>query len=145
MEEKLRSRIQLLREIKPGSVGDQMDFRLVSADPEKGTYHLRCRTLDWMSNANGVLHGGMCATVVDQAMGFIAYCLMPGKGIAPTVQLQVTYHRPMLLDEDVDVTVKVLTVTKSLMHLTAEAAMASAPEKLCISATGSFFYKPAQG
>ena len=145
MEQQVLDRIALLHGAAPGSVGDQMDFRLLSCDTEKGEYLLRCKTFEWMRNANGTLHGGMCATVVDQAMGFIAYCLMPGKGIAPTVQLQVTYHRPLIPGQEVLVKVKVLSVTKSLMHLSAEAVAEAAPEKICLTATGSFFYKPAEG
>lgn len=144
MEARICDRIALLRSVAPGSIGDQMDYKLISADTENSEYLLSCRTLDWMRNANGTLHGGMCATVVDQAMGFIAFCLMPGRGTAPTVQLQVNYHRPLIPGtEDVQVKVRVISVTKSLMHLTAEAALASAPDKVCITATGTFFYKPA--
>lgn len=142
MEAKVRDRIALLHSAAPGSIGEQMDYRLVRMDAEKGEYLLRCRTFEWMRNANGTLHGGMCATVVDQAMGFIAYCLMPGKGIAPTVQLQVTYHRPLIPGEEVFVLVKVLSQSKSLMHLTAEAALVTAPDRVCLTSTGTFFYKP---
>ena len=67
---------------------------------------------------------------------------MPGKGIAPTVQLQVTYHRPLIPGQEVFVLVKVVSQTKSLMHLTAEAALVTAPDRVCLTATGTFFYKP---
>ena len=142
MEAVVRSRIALLHRAVPGSIGDQMAFELTDCDPEQGEYTLRCRTFDWMRNVAGTLHGGMCATVVDQAMGFIAYCVKPGEGTAPTVQMQVTYHRPLIPGEDVTVKVRVVSVTRSLMHLTAEAALASAPAKVCLTAVGTYFYKP---
>lgn len=121
-----------------------MEYRLVSCDPEAGEYTLSCKTFEWMRNFQGTLHGGLCATVVDQAMGFIAYCVKPGEGISPTVQLQVNYHRPLIPGEDVLVRVRVVSVSKRLMHLSAEASLASAPEKICITSTGMYFYKETQ-
>ena len=110
---------------------------------EEGQYFLlRCRTFDWMRNGPGTLHGGMCATVVDQAMGFVAYCIKPGEGIAPTVQMQVEYHRPLLPGETVLVEVRVVSATRSLMHLSAAAYSQEHPDKLSLTSSATYFYKP---
>lgn len=138
----IRGRIAEVRSIAPGSIGDMMDFRLESCDASKGEYVLLCKTFPWMRNAAGTLHGGMCATIVDQAMGFIAYCVKPGQGIAPTIQMQTTYHRPLIPGQEARTVVRVLTTTKSLMHLSAECFSAEQPEKLCLSASGAYFFKP---
>ena len=143
LEQIVKDRIQLVHDQIPGSIGDLMKFHLISCDPDAGVYTLGCSTGEWMRNVAGTLHGGMCATIVDQAMGFIAYCVKPGEGIAPTVQMQVSYHRPLIPGKDVIVRVKVLSVTRSLMHLTAEAFLAEEPEKVCLTSTGIYFYKPA--
>lgn len=144
MTELVRSRIALLHEVVPDSIGDLMHYQLLGCDVEKGEYILRCETREWMRNAAGTLHGGMCATVVDQAMGLIAFCIKPGEGIAPTVQLQVTYHRPLIPGEDVLIHVHVISTTKSLIHLSAEVYEAASPERLCLTSTGIYFYKPAE-
>ena len=144
LERRVRERIEQLHSIAPGSIGDVMTYEVLSCDAERGEVQLRCRTFDWMRNGPGTLHGGMCATVVDQAMGFVAYCIKPGEGTAPTVQLQVSYHRPLFPGETVLVTVGVASVTKTLMHLRAEVSREAAPEKLCLSATSVFFYRPEQ-
>lgn len=136
-------RIAELHRIAPGSIGDLMEYRLLTWDDDAGVYTFSCRTMDWMRNGPGTLHGGMCATVIDQAMGFVAYCAKPGQGTAPTVSMQVTYHRPLIPGRDVLVNVRVLTVTKSLMHLTAEASLFTEPERICLSGSGTYFYKPA--
>ena len=137
------ARIAELHAIAPGSIGDLMEYQLISWDDREGVYTFSCKTMDWMRNGPGTLHGGMCATVVDQAMGFVAYCAKPGQGTAPTVSMQVTYHRPLIPGEEVLVTVRVLTVTKSLMHFTSEAMLRQAPDKLCLSGSATYFYKPA--
>ena len=142
MQELIQDRIRKVGERVPGSIGDLLQFRLVRCDDENKTYYLRCSTQDWMRNPFGILHGGMCATILDQAMGIIAYCVRPGKGTVPTINLQVSYHRPLIPGEDALVAVKVISVTRSLITLSAEAALPSAPEKACMTANATFFYKP---
>ena len=68
-------RIAQVSEFAPGSVGDMLHFELLECDPEAGDYFLSCRTETWMRNPAGTLHGGLGATVLDQAMGLIPYCL----------------------------------------------------------------------
>ena len=82
----LRRRIAQVSELAPGSIGDMLHFELLDCDPEAGDYFLSCRTETWMRNPAGTLHGGLGATVLDQAMGLIPYCLKTEAGIAPTVQ-----------------------------------------------------------
>ena len=138
----VRNRIAQLHEIAPDSIGDRMGYELLCWDETGKHFRLRCRTFDWMRNGPGTLHGGMCATVVDQAMGFIAYCIKPGEGIAPTVQMQVEYHRPLIPGENVIVDVAVVSQTRSLMHLCSEAYSESSTDKVCLTASATYFYKP---
>ncbi len=143
LEEALRLRLVQLHTLAPGSIGDQMNLELVSSEPQAGIYTMRCQTQDWMRNIAGTLHGGMCATLVDQAMGCVAYCAKPGEGIAPTVEMNVLYHRPLIPGEDVIIRVELRSVSKHLMHLASEASLAKEPDKVCIAATAVYFYKPA--
>ncbi len=136
----VRERIAELHEVAPGSVGDLMEYQVIESGED--WIRMRCRTFDWMRNGPGTLHGGMCATVVDQAMGFVAYCIKPGEGIAPTVQMQVEYHRPLIPGEAVIVDVNVVSKTRSLMHLSSAAYREGRPEKICLTATATYFYKP---
>ena len=142
MEASVRRRIALLHETLPDSIGSRLGFELITCDAEKGEYTLQCKTQAWMNNLSNILHGGIGATILDQAMGNIAQCVMPGEGTVSTVQLQVTYHRPLIPGADVQVRVRVQSVTKNLIHLSAEASLASAPQRLCITGTSMFFYKP---
>lgn len=137
----VRNRIAQLHEIAPGSIGDQMAYEVLESDGEDKV-RLRCQTYDWMRNGPGTLHGGMCATVVDQAMGFVAYCIKPGEGIAPTVQMQVEYHRSLIPVQSVVMDVSVVSQTRSLMHLRCEAYQENNPEKVCLTASATYFYKP---
>lgn len=143
LQQQVKQRIASLKDLAPDTIGDMMEFQFVDCQPQQGEYTLRCKTFPWMRNVAGTLHGGMCATIVDQAMGFIAFCAKPGEGTAPTIQLQLSYHRPLIPGEDVLIRVRVVSVTRSLMHLTAEASLASAPDRICLTSTGTYFFKPA--
>ena len=138
----LLERLEALHTQGAGTIGDMLNFRLVDCDTETGELTLRCGTQEWMRNMAGTLHGGMCATVVDQAMGCVAYCAKPGEGIAPTIDLQVSYLRPLIPGEDVAIVVRVIAVGHQLIRLSAEAAVASAPDKPCLSSSATYFYKP---
>ena len=144
MEALLRARLQMLHDAGAGTIGDMLGLELMDYCADRAEFTLRGVTALWMRNLAGTLHGGMCATIVDQAMGCVAYCAKPGEGIAPTVQLQVLYHRPLIPGEDVLIRIRVICVTKSLIQLTSEVSLASASDKLCLSANATYFYKPTE-
>ena len=141
MEQLLHQRMRKIQTAAPGSVGDMLQLKLVSCDEERKEYTFRSRTDHWMRNIAGTLHGGMCATIMDQTMGLVAYCCKPGEGIAPTIEFQLSYHRPLIPGEDVLVCVQILSITRSLIRLRAEASLASSPERICLTGSGTYFYK----
>ena len=142
LAEKVRRRIADFDATVPGSIGEMMNFQVVEYDHTRDSIVMTCRTMPWMQNYAGTLHGGLCATILDQAMGFVAYCLMEVEGTAPAVHLSVDYHRPLHPGGQVIVQVHVVSVTRSLTKLTAEAVQASCPEKICLSGSGVYFFKP---
>lgn len=144
LEEVIRSRIEAFSQIVPGSIGDILQFRLISYDEETNVCIMTCETAPWMCNTAGTLHGGMCATILDQAMGFIAYSVKQGEGIAPTIQMSVDYHRPLIPGETALIKVRVISVTRSFISLSAEAMRAELPERVCVSGTGIYFCKPGE-
>lgn len=145
MEDMIRNRIMEASQAAPGSIGDILQFRVVSYDEEENICTMTCKTEPWMRNFAGTLHGGMGATILDQAMGIIAYCLKHGEGTAPAVQLTVNYHRPLIPGEAVRIKVRMVSVTRSLISLSAELTHAEHPDKVCLSGSGTYFYKPSEG
>lgn len=139
LAEKVRRRIAQVDASIPGSIAEMLRFEVVGED--KGDIVMTCGTMPWMRNSAGTLHGGLCATILDQAMGFVSCCLKEGNDIAPTVQMSISYHRPLHPGEQVVVKVHVISVTHSLMNLTAEASQATCPEKICLSGSGMYFVR----
>ena len=140
LSERVRSRIAQINASESESIAGMLRFQLVSC--ERGDITMTCQTMPWMRNPAGTLHGGLCATILDQAMGFVSYCLKAGEGTAPAIHLAVDYHRPLCPGEQVYVRVHVVNVSRNLMNLTAEAYQASCPEKICLSGSGVYFFKP---
>ena len=141
MIEQLKLRLGQLHEVAPESVGDLLHLQPLEYDEQRQEVLFSGKTEPWMRNGHGTLHGGMCATIADQAMGAVAYCVKPGEGIAPAIELHLNYHRPLIPGEKVLARVRVVSVTKSLIHMAGELYREAAPDKLCVTASGTYFYK----
>lgn len=130
-----------LHEVAPGSAGDQLAIEALAYDAHNKEFLLRSRSELWMRNAHGTLHGGLCATIADQAMGSVACCYKQGEGILPAIELSLNYHRPLIPGENVIIRVRPMSVTRTLIHVQAEMYRESQPDKLCSSARATYFYK----
>lgn len=139
IQERMKSRLQWINSTAADTVGGALHMELVRCDPEKGEYMLLSHTTEWMRNVIGTLHGGSAAVMVDQAMGCVANCLFEDRTHAPTSQLQLHFHRPMMAGEDFLVAVRVVNVSRRMIHTSAEVFAKKAPDKLCVSATAVFF------
>lgn len=142
LEHLIRRRLDYLQKHLAESVAGMMDMKLRQCDEENGIFTFEATPAPWMINFHGTIHGGICATYVDQAMGHMAFCLKPGPGICPTVDLNVKYHRPMASDKDILLKVRLVSMTRRLIYLSCEAYHADAPDKVCVSSTATYFYKP---
>lgn len=142
MINEVRRWLARLHEVAPGSIGDQLCLEALEYSEERREFLLRSRSETWMRNAHGTLHGGMCAAIADQAMGSVACCYKQGEGIIPAIELHLNYHRPLIPGENVLLRVRMVAATKRLIHMAAELYRESAPEKLCISGSATYFYKP---
>ncbi len=143
-QQALTQMIEELHRQAPDSVGDLLHFRAEACDEQKGDYYLCAQTSEWMQNAFGSLHGGMFAAVMDQAMGYVAMYLMDGTAVTPSIQLNVTYHRPAKAGSELSIKVHVDAVTKSIIYLRSEITERTNPNRLLTSATGIYAIKTLQ-
>lgn len=138
-EERFCRRLELLSSMAPSTVGNLLDLRPVSCDWDRNIFVLHGRTEEWMRNGAGTLHGGMGATLLDHAMGGTFYCLKTGDSVSPTIEMQASYHRPLIPGKDVLIKVRAVSLTRRLAHMAAEVYQADAPERLCLSGTAVYF------
>lgn len=140
-EQRLSYWIAELHRRAPDSIGDLLHFRVASCKPETGEYCFHVSTEDWMKNAFGSLHGGIISTIVDQGMGMLATCMMEGKAITPTVQMNIAYHHPLMPGDRVLLNIHVESTTRTLLYLRAEVFNEDQTDKLCAGASGVFYVK----
>lgn len=138
--ERIRQAVDLHENKVPDTIGTMLHFELLECDAEVGKFTLRCKTDRWMRNIMGSLHGGISAAVMDHAMGLVANSIRAKEGAGPTVQMQLTYHRPVFAGENMVVQVRVLSVSSTLTQLTAQAFAESDRQKICVSATGTYYF-----
>ena len=141
MEYGLTKYIERIAQRNPGTIAEMLKFNVISCDEEKDDYVFSCKTEPWMCNHYRTLHGGICATILDQAMGMVCSCLKKGYGTCTTVQLESDYHRPIPAGDEILIQVHVMSVTRSLMNLTAELIHPDKPNKFAVTGSGIFFFR----
>lgn len=127
------------REAPAPPLGDVLGFHLEQI--EKGSVIVTLEPQEFHYNPMGVLHGGMAATLFDSSLGCAVQTMLPPAYVAPTMQLQVNYIRPVTV-----ATGKVFC-SGNVIHVgkrsaTAEGRMTDRDGKLYAHATGTFIVTP---
>jgi uncharacterized protein (TIGR00369 family) len=122
-------------EAPPPPLASILGFRL--EDVEEGSVVVTLEPEEFHYNPSGVVHGGIAATLFDSSLGCAVQSLLPPAHIAPTLQLQVNYIRPITIR-----TGKVFCSGK-VVHMgkrsaTAEGRLTDGEGKLYAHATGTF-------
>jgi uncharacterized protein (TIGR00369 family) len=76
----------------------------------------------WELNPGGYLHGGVISTQFDVALSTLAMCFYEG-AILPTVQLTVTYMRPVPGKGRLHVRARIVSAGKDFIHAEGEASV----------------------
>ena len=75
---------------------DRMAPEFVSCDAAGQSAIIRFAVQDWMCNVKGTLHGGIIATMLDNAMGLLTRAFYGNGDAVSTINLNVNYLRPVL-------------------------------------------------
>ena len=141
MEVRLRNALEFQRHPDNDNIEDWMALRLVSCDPERNQYVIRANTAAWMRNAVDHVHGGICTAFLDQAMGCVCHCQKESAEIAPTIEMNLSFHRPVPLSSGILLKIQVLSTTRHLIRMAGQIVTEAAPDKVCVSATATFYCK----
>lgn len=116
----------------------QMKSRYESCDFEKKTLLLSFPVEEYMRNPAGVMHGGAVAGALDITMGSLTF-YMSGEFLTPTINMNVSYERPIPTGKRMFVEAVCLSCGKTMAYATARAWMEGVPEKIVASASGTYF------
>ena len=108
-------------------------------DAENRAIEYAYHTDAWMKNTNHVMHGGVTATILDISMGLLTMCFYGGNTMTPTINMQISYLRPIPTDSDVLVRAHISHTGKNICHATAEMYSMDDHNKLYATATGTYY------
>jgi uncharacterized protein (TIGR00369 family) len=69
-------------------------MRFTSVDAETGVIEAEFDAGEHLTNPVGNVQGGLLAAMLDDCMGPALVCMLPAGEFAPTVSLNVQFHRP---------------------------------------------------
>lgn len=116
----------------------QIPIKLVSCSVEERTMTFSAQTSAKLQNLWGVTHGGMLATIFDTCMGntIRGFRLL---SIVRTVNLNVSYLRPVPVDAQLRIKVRLLTTGNTLATMDLTAWLPGEEERPTNLATGTFY------
>lgn len=113
--------IEIIRMIARGdlpapSIAATLGISLLLGEVEEGRVVFEGEPGDHVLNPLGTVHGGFAATLLDSAMGCAVHTLLPAGAGYGTVDLKVSFLRPILRDAGmVRVEGKVINAGRTLM------------------------------
>lgn len=103
-------------DLPPPSMAITMGMRLLAGEVNEGSVTFEGEPGDHVLNPLGTVHGGFAATLLDSAMGCAVHTLLPAGAGFGTVDLKVSFLRPILRDAGVvRVEGKVINPGRTLM------------------------------
>ncbi|WP_434309475.1 PaaI family thioesterase [Hominifimenecus sp. rT4P-3] len=125
-------------DLAPDGMVARLTPRFFSCDYPQKSVCLEYPSEPWMRNPAGGMHGGMIATVFDNAM-CTAVRGFAGIGDSPTVNLQISYIRPVRIGVPVRIRVRVSGLGRTIAHVSAELWQGEAETRVLASASSTVF------
>ncbi|MCQ2548243.1 MAG: PaaI family thioesterase [Clostridia bacterium] len=111
--------------------------KLVDCDYEEKSATIEYETQHWENNRAGYVHGGIIASILDLTMGDLSITYSD-EVWTPTVNLQVSYVRPIKMGDAILCKAYVVSDGKRLNQMRSE-AYSRDTGKLLATATGVYF------
>ncbi|OWU83251.1 phenylacetic acid degradation protein [Oceanicola sp. 22II-s10i] len=115
-------------------IAEFLGWELISENPERGEIEVAFHPTDEMTNVRGDVQGGMIAAMLDDTMGPALLSMTGGKCIASSIDMNVSYMRPMKAGR---VTAKGRVVRKGRTIAFLEAELFGPDGKMIARATSS--------
>jgi len=115
-----------------------MRSRYESCDFATKTLILSFPVEEYMRNPAGVMHGGAVAGAMDITMGSLTF-YMSGETLTPTINLNVSYERPVPTGQRIFVEAVCHACGKTMAYASARAWAEGKPDKIVASAAGTYY------
>ncbi len=119
LTEKIQELSQLLESEYAKSLDGMMRPKFEEGNDETREYTISFPIAEWQMNVFGIMHGGICATSFDIAMGIVCSAIADDKRVL-TVDMFINYISPLEGGDRFEVTVKILRAGRKFIRLEAE-------------------------
>ncbi|MEG2174347.1 MAG: PaaI family thioesterase [Oscillospiraceae bacterium] len=137
MEERFRELRRKVYTYPNARINQLMDLQFIDCSAEEKTLTLGFDVEWWMMNPFDTMHGGMICTAFDMTFGSLAIVLSD-KTWTPTIQLAVSFIRPIGPGAHLRVKVHAASIGKTVSNLTGEVTKAGS-DTVYATATAVFF------
>lgn len=145
LETRLRQTLDLLSRGCAGTISG-IPMELVDCCAATGTAVFSVKTQPWMANPGGTLHGGMCAVLMDMALGILVGCLPAGpRRNSVTVELRMGYLRPAPLGETLHLHAQVIKTGSTLLYASGSICRPGEAEQPLTTAEAVYFSGASHG
>ena len=134
--EKIETLLAEGAEERKNTVAGMIDPKLLACSCSDMSTLIGFEAKPWEVNPNGVIHGGITATMMDTAMGITTIALVDT--LTPTIDLHVSYLRPCPADGTLAVRSTISMAGGSVIHVRAEMFDTREPDVLIATAAGAF-------
>lgn len=136
--QKFNARINHETDQRGPSFNVNMKSKYESCNFSQKTLLLSFPVEEYMRNPAGVMHGGAVAGAMDITMGSLTF-YMCGEFLTPTINMNVSYERPIPTGKRLFVEATCLSCGKTMAYATAQAWLEDHPEKIVASAAGTYY------
>lgn len=123
-------------EKRKNTVAGMIEPCLIACDCAEMSTLIGFPAKSWEVNPNGVIHGGIIATMLDTAMGITTIAITDT--LTPTIDLHISYLRPCPADGMIAVRSSISMAGGSIIYVRAEMFDTREPDKLIATSAGSF-------
>lgn len=118
------------------TIAGMIDPQLLACSLEEMSTLISFPAKAWEVNPNGVIHGGIIATMLDTAMGITTIAITDT--LTPTIDLHISYLRPCPADGMLVVRSCISMAGGSVIHVRAEMYDTRNPDLLIATGAGAF-------
>ena len=120
----------------PG-MSSMLSLDIVSVDETQQEIVTSFTADPWAENVNGTIHGGVITSVIDSSMGILCHSTLYPKR-APTINLNISFLRPVMKGQTLYTRAKLLRRGKNLLWFQSVSWVEN-PEKPCATGEGTFY------
>lgn len=136
-EKTMKSVIGLTASVKGSGIMLMMKPEFVKCSAKEKSLTLYYDVEKWELNPQGIMHGGMLTTAIDNTYGTLTHFYAGNKFIT-TVELSMHFLKPLREGDRLEITVKANSVGRTIINLSAEGRIKNKDNLLAVTSSATY-------